>query len=262
MSGYGYTDDEKQSSSSVKFGLNQKVFMTKFEFNANGGKDGAALECLDIVFEFPGGAVRSYRQFPITKAKDKDGNDVTDPKAKEMIKAFNEFNAKIMQIMKCYVDEDTLKAALTTVRNFREFCTTLSRLLPTNFAEQPIDVFTQYQWQPRGDGDSKYMEIPSKVNQGKVFTAHTEGDFKAVKIEGEGDELTLNYNGEALEYSKEGKRILFTINGKDLSMDEKTGLIYVDENGNIHPITRTAWFMKSNWAKSTNEDAPIQSNWD
>jgi len=255
---YGYSNDEK-SSSSVKFGLNQGVFMTKFEFNPNGGKDGAAQDCLDITFEFPGGAVKNYRQFPVTQAVDKDGNKVTNPKSKEMIAAFNEFNAKITQIMKCYVTEDELKQALAGATSFKSFCDILVKTLPANFAELPIDVFTQYQWQPKGDGDSKYVEIPKNVKQGKVFASSEAGNFKAVHISKDDGIATC----DNVEYplTVAGKNVTFTINDNSYTVDAAKGLIYVD-GVKVHSISRTSWFMNSNWAKTTNEDAPIQSSWD
>lgn len=259
---YGYTSDEKNSSS-AKFGLNQGAFMTKFEFNPNGGKDGAEQDCLDITFEFPGGAVKNYRQFPVTQAVDKDGNKITNPKSKEMIAAFNEFNAKITQIMKCYVDEDVLKRELTGATSFKSYCQILTNILPKNFAELPIDVFCQYQWQPKTDGETKYLEIPKNVKQGKVFAAHEEGDFKAVTINKDANIVTYNNNEYPLTVN--GKNASFTIEGKTLTIDSAKGLIYVaitEEAVKVHSITRTAWFMDSNWAKTTNEDAPIQSSWD
>lgn len=259
---YGYNNDEK-SSGSASFGLNQGVFMTKFEFNPNGGKDGAAQDCLDITFEFPGGAVRNYRQFPVTQAVDKEGNKVTNPKSKEMIAAFNEFNSKITQIMKCYVTEEVLKRELTAANNFKSFCQILSNTLPKEFAEIPVDVFCQYQWQPKTDGETKYLEIPKNVKQGKVFAAAEEGNFKAVHINKEAGIVT--YNGNEYPLTVTGKSASFTIGEKAFNIGSDKGLIYIAKVGDeikTHSITRTGWFMDSNWAKTTNEDAPIQSSWD
>lgn len=257
---YGYNNDEK-ASSSLNFGLNQKAVMTKFEFNPNGGKEGAAQECLDIIFEFPNGTTKNYRQFPITKAKSKDGNDITDPRAKEMIAAFNEFNSKITQIMKCFVTEEEVKQGLSTVSNFKSFCQALTNLLPSNWKEMPIDIFCQYQWQPKGDYDAKFVEIASNVKQGKVFTAGVEGYFDAVTIDTETKIAT--YKGQEYPIVVEFKKAAFTINERAYSVAEQTGLIYIeDESGDLHPISRTAWFMKSNWAKAVNGDTPIQSSWE
>jgi malate dehydrogenase (oxaloacetate-decarboxylating)(NADP+) len=84
--------------------------------------------------------------------------------------------------MKCYVTEDELKQALAGATSFKSFCDILVKTLPANFAEIAIDVFTQYQWQPKSDGDSKYVEIPKNVKQGKVFAFNEAGNFKAVHI--------------------------------------------------------------------------------
>ena len=256
---YGYNNDER-SSASLNFGLNQKAVMTKFEFNPNGGKDGAAQECLDIVFEFPNGTTKNYRQFPVTKAKDKNQNDITDPRAKEMIAAFNEFNAKITQIMKCFVTEEEVKQGLSTVSNFKSFCQALVNLLPSNWNQMPIDIFCQYQWQPKGDYDSKFVELPTNVKQGKVFVAGVADYFDAVIIDTEAKIAT--YKEVEYPVTVELKKVNFTINDRQYSLPEATALIYVSEEGELHPISRTSWFMKSNWAKAINGDAPIQSSWE
>ncbi len=214
---------------------------------------------MNCYFEFDGGGVKNYRQFPVTQAVDKEGNKITNPKSKEMIAAFNEFNAKITQIMKCYVNEDVLKQELAGATSFRSFCEILVRTLPVNFAELPIDIFTQYQWQPKSDGDSKYVEIPKNVKQGKVFAQHEEGDFKAVNIYSKQGIATCQ--GEEYPLTVVGKNVSFTIGDNSYTVDSKKGLIYVD-GPNIHSISRTEWFMESNWAKTTNENAPIQSSWD
>lgn len=259
---YSYNNDEKSSNSTL-FGLNQRVFMTKFEFNPNGGKDGAAQECLDVTFEFPSGAVRNYRQFPVTQAVNKEGAKVTNPKSKEMIAAFNEFNSKITQIMKCYVDKEILKKELTAASSFKSYCQILNNVLPDNFAEISIDVFCQYQWQPKTDGETKYLEIPKNVKQGKVFAFAEEGDFKAVNINKEAG--IVIYNGNEYPLTVVGKSASFTIDEKTFNITSDKGLIYIAKVGDeyiTHSITRTGWFMDSNWAKTTNEDAPIQSSWD
>lgn len=256
---YGYNNDER-SSASLNFGLNQKAVMTKFEFNPNGGKDGAAQECLDIVFEFPNGTTKNYRQFPVTKAKDKNQNDITDPRAKEMIAAFNEFNAKITQIMKCFVTEEEVKQGLSIVSNFKSFCQALVNLLPSNWNQMPIDIFCQYQWQPKGDYDSKFVELPTNVKQGKVFVASVADYFDAVIIDTEAKIAT--YKEVEYPVTVELKKVNFIINDRQYSLPEATALIYVSEEGELHSILRSSWFMKSNWAKAINGDAPIQSSWE
>lgn len=256
---YGYANDEKSSSSAI-FGLNQKVKMTKFEFNANGGKDGAAQECLDITFEFSNGAVKNWRQFPVTQAIDKTGNKVTDPRSQEMKAAFNEFNAKISQLMKCFITEDELKQGLIGVSNFKSYCDALTRVLPNKFEEILLDVFCQYQWTSKSDNGTKYIEIPSNVKQGKVFTAHVEEQFEAITINAKSQ--TFTYKGTEHELVSEGKQFVLDLGENIVKVDNKKGLVYVDEAGNLHPVTRTDWFMSSNFAISSTTDEPIQSSWD
>jgi hypothetical protein len=260
---YGYANDEK-SSSSMAFGLNQGVKMTKLEFNPNGGKDGAAQECLDIAFEFPGGLVKNYRQFPVTKAIDKNGNQVTDPRSAEMKAAFNEFNAKISQLMKCFVTEEELKAGLNSATGFRSFCDILNRLLPSNFSNVEMDVFCQYPWTSKNDNGTKYVELPSNVKQGKVFVPAQQGKYEPVTINGKSSEFT--FRGETGTLVPAGpKKVSLEISGKTITTDDNKGIIYVkvtEDEVILHPITRTDWFMSSNFAKSSTSDEPIQSSWD
>jgi hypothetical protein len=261
---YGYANDEKASGSSMVFGLNQGVKMVKLEFNPNGGKDNAAQDCLDIAFEFPGGGVKNYRQFPVTKAIDKNGNQVTDPRSAEMKAAFNEFNAKISQLMKCFVSEEDLRTALGAATGFKSFCNILSGLLPRGFENTTLDVFCQYQWTSKNDNGTKYLEIPSNVKQGKVFVASEEGRYEPVTINSK--ESTFTFRGESHPLVSSGaKKIAIEIEGKTLIVDENKGLIYVKVSGDdvvLHPVTRTDWFMSSNFAKSSTSEEPIQSSWD
>jgi len=256
---YGYQSDDKQSSS-MSFGLNQKVNLIKLEYNPNGGKDNTPLECLDVSFEFPGGGIRSWRQFPVTQAIDKDGNKVTDKNSPEMKAAFNEFNQKLTQLMKCFVTEQDLRTALSTVHNFKSFCDALTDLLPKDFSYKPIDVFCQYQWQPKSGTDKKYIEIPSNVKQGKVFTETVEGNFNPIVIK----DGVATYQGTTYTCQVNGKKSSVEINGKTLEFNSSTGLMYLSENDStfvIHPVTRTEWFVKSNFYKDSNEEV-IQSSWD
>lgn len=261
---YGYANDEKSSSSSMVFGLNQKVTMTKFEFNPNGGKDGAAQECLDISFEFNGGTVKNWRQFPVTQAIDKNGNKVTDPRSNEMRAAFNEFNAKISQLMKCFITEDELKQGLMGVSNFKSYCTALSNLLPKDYSSINLDVFCQYQWTSKSDNGTKYVEIPSNVKQGKVFVAAEEGSYEPITIDSKA--MTFTFRGTDYPVTNGGvKKFNLTIGDATITVDSNKGLVYVKEdNGTfvLHPITRTDWFMTSNFAKATDGAEPIQSSWD
>lgn len=253
---YGYNDNE--SGSALQFGLNKAV-MTKFEYNPNGGKDGAAQECLDISFEV-NGVTKSYRQFPVTKAYDK-GVEITDPKHPAMKKEFNSFNAKLTQLMKCFVTEEELKSAMMNITSFKSFCSALADVLPSNYSEVELDIFCQYQYQAKED-KPKFVEIPKDVKQGKVFVPHVEGDFTMITINSETNEFVMNGVTHELkpygtkEYALELSETL-TIN-----VPKDKGILFVNESGELHPISRTAWFAASNWAKAESEDAPIQSNWE
>lgn len=257
---YGYQSDA--STPTLAFGLNQKCKLIKFEFNANGGKDNAPQDCLEIVFETPTG-VKSYRQFPVTSAKTKDGKDTTDPNSPEMKKAFKEFNQKVSQIMLCFMTADEMQDALTGVSNFRSFCDALSNALPNGYSEIELDIFAQYTWMQKEGQTYKYLEIPSKVSQGKVFTPHVEGNFKEVRVI---SETELTYDGEVYPCTIDGS-VSATINDKVLTFNEKKALVYAKETETgfeLHPITRTKWFLDSNWAKANNDEVSEgeDTSWD
>ena len=65
-SGYGYDDSEGPESSSFVFGLNAgNVFLTKFEYTANAGKDDAPGEAMDIVFTVDGKERSARKLYPL-----------------------------------------------------------------------------------------------------------------------------------------------------------------------------------------------------
>ena len=76
---YGYQDSGELAPGKQggKFGLNTGAFITKFEFNSNAGKDGAAGDAIDLTVQV---GEREYRHrfFPITKVFAKEGGEITD----------------------------------------------------------------------------------------------------------------------------------------------------------------------------------------
>ena len=218
MYGYQESGDLAPGKQGGKFGLNTGAFVTKFEYNANAGKDGAAADAIDFTVQI---GEREYRHrfFPVTKIF-KDGAELTDTTSEEYKEAFSkeigQFNAVISDIVKCFVAEEDLKTALSTpIQGFKDFANIVTRLVQAtpNWQKKPVDVFLQYQWAPSGDNDKTYLELPKNVKHG-VFIVASQGEgFKEEKT--------------------------------------STSLKYVKEDGTEHSFKRGEWFLGSAFANQT-----------
>lgn len=219
---YGYQDDNVSTGTALQFGLNAGTArMTKFEWINDAGKDGSEGEALDIQFEIEGGdRPVSYRKFPITKAFDQNGNEINDPSHPAFQKTVRDFNAVLMHIMHVFVDKDVLQQALATpIASFKEFCKTLSGMLPSDYANEKLDLFGQWQWQMVGENKRTYVELPKNMKHGRWIC-------KAEPCEGSWHEEKL----------------------PNPSQSNPIALKYVDDAGKIHPFKRNGWFMLSNFA--------------
>ena len=219
---YGYQDsgDLAPGKQGGKFGLNTGAFVTKFEFNANAGKDGAAGDAIDLTVQV---GEREYRHrfFPITKVFAKEGGEITDVSSEEYKEAFkkevDQFNAVISDVVKCFVSQEDLKTALATpIPTFKDFANIVTRLVQStpNWQKKPVDVFLQYQWAPTGDNDKTYLELPKNVKHGAFIVASQGEGFKEEKT--------------------------------------STSLKYVREDGEVHPFKRGEWFLESPFASQIN----------
>ncbi len=219
---YGYQDsgDLAPGKQGGKFGLNTGAFVTKFEFNPNAGKDGAAGDAIDLTVQV---GEREYRHrfFPITKVFAKEGGEITDVSSEEykeaLKKEVDQFNAVIADIVACFVSREDLKAALATpIPTFKDFANIVTRLVQAtpNWQKKPVDVFLQYQWSPSGDNDKTYLELPKNVKHGSFIVASEGVGFKEVKT--------------------------------------PTSLKYVKEDGTEHPFKRGEWFLESAFANQVN----------
>lgn len=223
---YGYTDsnDVGPGKSGGKFGLNTGAFVTKFEYNANAGKDGAAQDAIDATVQIGEKEFRA-RFFPVSKvyAKRKQdgtgGGELTDTNSEEYKTRMKEetelLSATLIDFVKCFVSEEDIKAALATpIASFRDYAQILERLVKSNpnWSKTPVDVFLQYQWQPQGDNDRTYLTLPANVKHGQ-FIAKSQG---------------AGFNEE-----------------------RTTSLKYVNAEGSEHPFKRNEWFIGSDFAKQT-----------
>ena len=219
---YGYQDSGELAPGKQggKFGLNTGAFITKFEFNPNAGKDGAAGDAIDLTVQV---GEREYRHrfFPITKVFAKEGGEITDVSSdayKEALKKeLDQFNAVIADVVACFIPREDLKAALATpIPTFKDYANIVTRLVQStpNWQKKPVDVFLQYQWAPTGDNDKTYLELPKNVKHGSFIVASEGVGFKEVKT--------------------------------------PTSLKYVKEDGTEHTFKRGEWFLESAFANQIN----------
>ena len=233
MGGYGYASDEVKQST-FNFGLNAgKTFLKKFEWIPNGGANGAEQEALEVVFNI-NGTEKGYRLFPVTKAYDKNNNEVTDPNSQEMKDAFTDFNAKVTHILHCFQDINTIKASFARpIKNFKEFCQIAMSILPKDYANIPLDIFMVYQYNIKEGQERAYLEIPKTMKYGRWLAASQVGvEWKTNRVENPDNEVS-----EALSY--------------------------YDVEGSKHPFVRNGWFMNSKFAiqsKSENTDTSTHSS--
>ena len=231
MSNYGYTDDSVKSSP-FSFGLNAKAAkLKKFEYITNGGAGGSAGEAVEIVFDINGKDV-SCRKFPVTKVFDKNGTEYTTESTEEAKKlfraAYDELNAWMVALLKCYVPAEQIQTALAVpINNFREYVGILRNLFPANTPTVELDIFMEYQWNITGENTRTFLQVPNKTKQGKFICAAVApvgGNWKAVVVENPDN-------------------------------TERQALKYVDGAGNVHPFTRTGWYMNSNYAHMQEDGA-------
>lgn len=224
---YGFKKTTSQGGG--KFGLNQKATLTKFEFNPNGGKDGAESNCVDISVDVNG---REFRQrfYEIDKVWTEPGPDggdyeeITDKNSQEYKDAVARDAERLSKIVSQYgiaiMGEKEFEEYLSeqNIRDFKTFIQAVEKGIKSvpEWNSKPLDVFLMYQWQPRGEETRTYLELPSKlkaVNYGLFVVAHVEGNFEA---------------------------------------SESGGLKYTDpETKVVHPFKRSEWFRESNFGKPT-----------
>lgn len=205
---YGFSNTEELVSNNAgTFGLNTGAKLVKFEFNPNAGKDGVAQDALDIVFKIEEREF-NHRLFPLQKFQDED-----DETFKKRAKVFS---GCVVDIVKCFVPQDTIKTALSApMADFKQFAETVVRLVKsnTNWDKTPLDLFLQYQWQIRNGSERTFLEVPR-------YGASYHGVY-VVPSKGPGF-----------------KRV-----------EDSTSLKYVNAAGEEHPFKRSEWFMNSNFAK-------------
>lgn len=229
--GYGYSSDEVKVSP-FNFGLNAgNCYLTKFEWIPNAGKDGAEMEALDIVFKI-NDTDRSYRVFPVTKAFGPNNEEITDPNAKEFKEAVSSVNARMVHILHCFRDDDSVRSALSRpINTFKDYCQILMSILPKDYDKVPLDIFMQYQWNIRPEQSRTYLEVPNSMKYGKWLCRAMPGTWTENKKENPTD-------------------------------NDRKALWYTNEQGHEHVFIKNGWFMQSNFAnqqKSGSDDSDSTS---
>ena len=232
LMGYGYSSDDVKPFN-LHFGLNNNTFLKKFEFNPNAGKDNTAGEAIDLSFDIAG-TERNLRLFPVDpdKVYDKERKLITDKKSTEYVKAYNDtvksLGAMITHVLHCFSDDqEGIKAALSKpFASFKQYALQAKALLPANFSQQELDIFLQYQWNVSQGKNTTYLEIPRAMKHGRWLCRHIEpvGTWKEERYE------------------------------EQNSGEPEKALRYVDDAGNKHPFTKSAWFMSNKFARRTNAD--------
>jgi hypothetical protein len=219
---YGFKDSSEvgPGKSGGNFGLNTNVNVTKFEYNANAGRDGAAGDAIDFNVQI-GEREYMHRFFPVAKVFSKEGGEITDTTSdaykEEFGKAMALFNAALSDIVKCFAAEEDIKQALLTpINSFADYAKILERLVKSNanWAKQPVDVFLEYQWKPSGENTRTFLTLPKNVKQGSFIQKSMPG-------------------------------MKFTEDKTD------SHIKYVAEDGSIHPFKRGKWYVESAFANQT-----------
>jgi hypothetical protein len=216
---YGYQDsnDVGPGKQGGKFGLNA-AFVTKFEYNPNAGKEGAQQDAIDFTAQV---GEREYmlRFFPVARVFGKNG-EITDTNSaeykEEKEKQVALLNATLSDIVKAFVPEESLKAALASpMSSFADYAQVLQRLVQgvPNWQKKPVDIFLEWQYTPKGDNTKSYLQLPKDVKHGAWITASKGPGYKEEKT--------------------------------------ATHLRYVNEAGDIHPLKRGEWYVGSAFATQT-----------
>lgn len=221
---YGFQDSKEvvQGAGGGRFGLNQKATVSVFQYNPNGGKDGAAQDCIDFTVKIGEREFRT-RFFPVDKIF-VDNVEVTDKTSQvykdEAEKAGKLISATLTEIVKAFVPEDQVKEALSVpFSGFAQWAQAMERLVKSvpNWDSKLVDVFLQYQWQITGENTQTFLELPRNVKQGLFICAHIPATFTEDRTD--------------------------------------THLRYInDTDGSAHPFKRSAWFVESDFANQQKLD--------
>ena len=245
--GYGYAEEQVQRNFG-QFGLNENVRLVGFNYLPTTGKNNDQGEALEVKLLFPGtDEPTTHLIYPVSKLnfREDNGTEVelnspsdcnTDAKRKAWNTSVNHVNNVISSFLRCYKTANEVKAAFAVpFKGFKGFIEVAQRILPVNYDKIDLDLFMQYKWNSNQKIDENgentgeetlYLEIPKKPV----------GEFICKHVEPKG-----------------GPWQLVKKNPDEVENNTTDALKFVDGEGNIHPIRRTGFFIKSNWAKNLKE---------
>ena len=251
----GFVSDEADKSTSIKFGLNQKAKLTKFEYNpAIEFKNGDSAEGIEAEVKLESGLELKMNIYPTTKVF-KDGNEITDPAHPEFRKGITILKKRLFHIAKCFASEKDLIEAVAIPQNFGDFVNSIIGTFQDGWQNKELDLFMQYQWMLKEGAERKYLEIPKKTSQGPFLVPHVKGNFTEVKI----TDGKAYANGKSLG-KVSGKTL--DANGTTITLPKKdTALIYLSDDDMLHPFNRGTWFMENGWGQSDDGAEDNLSAW-
>lgn len=236
------SDEDKSivaSGSSVKFGLNSKVFLTRFEYTTKTGKGGSEGNPA-VIIEFDiNGTNKNTRIYDITAEGAKiysrtTGAEILDKKSEEYQKELSRKAAEIKGVFTHFLkasgkSEENIKAAYAKATDFKSLAQIVEAGMKETITKRvPLDLFMQYQYKIQGTADKTYPEIPTSVVFGAFVTPHMEGNWK------EENEWVEEQDGVSLH---------------------KKGLRYVNEKNEVHRFVRTEAFFESKVSKQQTKDS-------
>lgn len=234
---FGYTDDQDKDlisngGGSVNFGLNENVHITSIMYNPNGSNNPAnPVECCDINVDVNGRELRR-RIFDVKRVFGKKGEELSpvDPEfATRYAENMKQNMAAITHAVKSLgVTDDQIKALFAKpARDFGDWVQKMISLLPNDYAQRPVDVFLEYQWNISPDQTRTFLEVPKNMKGGAFLVPHVEH--------------ATPWKEETSWTSETGAFV--------------EGLRYVDESGQVHPFKRSKNYMESKKAiQQTDED--------
>ena len=208
-----------QTKQGGKFGLNTNCKFSLIDFTDKAGKDNTEGNAVDIKI-LVGDKELGRRVFdPTGKALYNKDNEQIAPDGEgysELLeKELTQTTAMVLHAVKATgVTQDTINRAVATTNpsTWAAYVQVLISLLPSTYKQVDIDVFLNYQWNIPEGQKTTFLELPKNMKQGSWLATSVPGaEWKEVK--------------------------------------DDNGLIYVDKSGNKHKISRSASFMKGNFAK-------------
>ena len=211
------SDEDKsiESKSIISFGLNNAT-VVRFELNTLAGANSSPGNAIDFEVVINNKIFRR-RYFEVVDVLGKDGNKITDKNSEEFKKRFEEDNNQlkgvITHIVKALgVSEEDIKTALSVpIPNFVTWARIMTNL-PKVVNGYKVQIFLEYEDKIQAGNDRKWLVIPRNMKGGKFITSFIPGNWVQKRF-------------------------------------SDGGIYYENEANEVHPITKSAAYMKMNKAK-------------